>query len=152
MKTIQILVGTTSGNTEFLADYTADLLQQQNILSQLHYQPDLTQISQDQPWLALLASHGAGDYAESMTKFYHQLEQLDQLTPLPYSVIAIGESCYDTYCAAGHHLDKRLRDLGAIRLSPPLEIDMLKDDPETSVSQWLPNWIQLLGSYPQDGS
>ncbi|MGM0481029.1 MAG: flavodoxin domain-containing protein [Pseudomonadota bacterium] len=152
MKTVQILVGTTAGNTEYLADHTADLLQQQNIAYQLHYQPDLNHIPQSQPWLVLLASHGAGDYADSMASFYHQLQGLKQLSDIPFSVVAIGESCYDTYCAAGRHLDDSLEILGGKRLCPRLEIDMLTDDPENQVEHWLPELIDSLRSCPQQGS
>ena len=150
MTSLQILVGTTSGNTEYLADHAAELIKQQlQIEVELHYEPDLSEIDQSQPWLVFIASHGAGDYADSMLDFYDQIQQIAELKSFPYAIVAIGESCYDTYCAAGRDLDKRLAQLGAHRLCQGLEIDMLEDDPEQAVEQWLPNWIEALRSYTQ---
>ncbi|MCA1767180.1 MAG: flavodoxin domain-containing protein, partial [Idiomarina sp.] len=60
------------------------------------------------------------------------------LTELNYAVIAIGESCYDTYCEAGRHCDKRLQELGGTKITDRLEIDMLEDDPEQKTLNWLP--------------
>ena len=97
MMNLQILVGTTSGNTEYLADHVADLLKQQDIDSQLHYEPDLNEIDATQPWLIFIASHGAGDYADSMLDFYDQLQHTDQINKTGFIVVAIGESCYDTF-------------------------------------------------------
>ncbi|MGM0525939.1 MAG: flavodoxin domain-containing protein [Pseudomonadota bacterium] len=149
MATIQILVGTTSGNTEFLADHVADLLKQHSFDVELHYEPDLSVIDQTQPWLIFIASHGAGDYADSMLDFHQQLLDSTSLKAFPYSVIAIGESCYDTYCAAGRDIDQRLDKLGANRFSNRLEIDMLQDDPEIMVENQISFWIEKLRSYTQ---
>lgn len=149
---IQILVGTTSGNTEFLADEAAEWLTQQGVANQVHYEPDLNKLNTTQPWLIFLASHGGGEYADSMLDFYDQIQQQKQLPNFPYAVVAIGESCYDTFCSAGRDLDERLQKLGAKRVYQRLEIDMLQDDPEEKVSTWLPSWIDALRSYTQKGS
>lgn len=150
MTQLQILVGTTSGNTEYLADHAAELIKQQlDISITMHYEPDIETIAQDQPWLVFLASHGAGDYGDSMLDFYDQLQHVEQLSDLPFAVVAIGESCYDTYCAAGQDLDERLAILGATRICQRLEIDMLEEDPEQAFEHWLPTWINAMRSYPQ---
>ena len=150
MTEIQILVGTTSGNTEYLADYAAKLITQSlKITVNIHYEPDLTIVDTTQPWLIFLASHGAGDYADSMLTFYDQLSDCKALNAIPYTVVAIGESCYDTYCQAGRDIDQRLEQLGANRIHQRLEIDMLEDDPENCFQQWLPEWIKSFRSYTQ---
>lgn len=150
MTQLQILVGTTSGNTEYLADYAADLIKSAaDIGIQIHYEPDLTAIDQTQPWLIFLASHGAGDYGDSMLDFYDQITACDTLQSFPYAVIAIGESCYDTFCSAGRDIDERLSKLGADRIHGRLEIDMLEDDPEQAFEQWYQSWLNSLRSYTQ---
>lgn len=149
MLNVQILVGTTSGNTEFLADHAADSLKNEHLECTLHYEPDIKEIDSNQPWLVFLASHGAGDYADSMLDFYDQLEEQQDPVTDAFIVVAIGESCYDTFCQAGRDLDQRLEQLGGHRLSPRVEIDMLEQDPEAVVNEQLPTWINTLRSYTQ---
>lgn len=146
MTVLHLLVGTTSGNTEFLADTLDEKLSEQHIKTQVHYEPELENLPPHEPWLILLASHGAGDYGDSMLDFYDHIEDphSPDLTAVNYAVIAIGESCYDTFCGAGRHCDKRLQTLGATKLVDRLEIDMLEDDPETKALDWLPQITDAL--------
>lgn len=139
MTVLHLLVGTTSGNTEFLADTVSEKLNQLGFETELHYEPEFEKLPIEQPWLVFLASHGAGDYADSMLDFYDEINatQAPDLAGLNYAVIAIGESCYDTFCEAGRHCDERLQELGAIKMTDRLEIDMLEDDPEEKALSWL---------------
>ncbi|MDN7127968.1 flavodoxin domain-containing protein [Pseudidiomarina terrestris] len=147
--TIDILVATTSGNTEYLADQLNDQLTEQGFTTRMHYEPDYTElvnaVTTDTYWLACIASHGAGEYGDSMLAFADDLHaKKPPLDPLHYAVIAVGDSCYDTYCEAGRDFDRTLKDLGAKRLTERLEIDMSRDDPEKKASTWLGSFTQLL--------
>ncbi len=149
MHHIDILVATTSGNTEYLADQLAELLQQAGYTTTLHYEPDYSELLEsltDQSiWLCCIASHGAGDYADSMLDFAEQLHaEKPSLEQLKYAVIAVGDSCYDTFCAAGRDADAMFAILGAKRLISRLEIDMSQDDPDEKSSTWLRSFIQSL--------
>ncbi|MDX1705787.1 flavodoxin domain-containing protein [Pseudidiomarina sp.] len=146
---IDILVATTSGNTEYLADQLAAQLQQDGFTTELHYEPDYQQltssINQDSVWLCCVACHGAGDYADSMLDFAEQLHSKQpDLKPLRYGVIAIGDSCYDTYCAAGRDCDEQLAKAGAQRLQDRLEIDMSIDDPAKKASTWARSFTEQM--------
>jgi len=147
MPNIDILVATTSGNTEYLADQLSQQLQQVGFTTTLHYEPDYSDLMErltDQSiWLCCVASHGAGEYADSMLDFAEELHQhKPQLNELRYGVIAVGDSCYDTFCAAGRDCDAMLAILGAKRLISHLEIDMSQDDPDEKSSTWLQSFIQ----------
>lgn len=146
MAVLHLLVGTTSGNTEFLADTISDELIELGFETQIHYEPELETLPTTEPWLVLLSSHGAGDYGDSMLDFYDEITEphTPNLTLLNYAVIAIGESSYDTFCLAGRHCDDRLQELGGTRLLERLEIDMLQDDPEQKASQWIPSIADAL--------
>lgn len=149
MHHIDILVATTSGNTEYLADQLAELLQHAGHTTTLHYEPDYSELLEsltDQSiWLCCIASHGAGDYADSMLDFAEQLHaEKPSLEQLKYAVIAVGDSCYDTFCAAGRDADAMFAILGAKRLISRLEIDMSQDDPDEKSSTWLRSFIQSL--------
>lgn len=146
---IELLVATTSGNTEYLADQLAEQLQQQGFTARVHYEPDYTDmvenITDDTLWIGCIASHGAGDYADSMLAFADDLHaKKPRLDPLQYAVIAVGDRCYDTYCAAGRDFDESLAKAGAKRLIERLEIDMSQDDPEEKASTWLGSLLQRL--------
>ncbi len=149
LPTIELLVATTSGNTEYLADQLSDQLQQLGYPTRVHYEPDYSEliegITDDTVWIGCIASHGAGDYADSMLDFAEHLHaKQPALGPLRYAVIAIGDSCYDTYCQAGRDFDQTLSKLGAKQLFERLEIDMSQDDPEEKASTWLGSFIQRL--------
>lgn len=147
MPNIDILVATTSGNTEYLADQLSQQLQQAGFTTTLHYEPDYSELmeslTEQSIWLCCVASHGAGEYADSMLDFAEELHQhKPQLNELRYGVIAVGDSCYDTFCAAGRDCDAMLAILGAKRLISHLEIDMSQDDPDEKSSTWLQSFIQ----------
>ncbi len=149
MAIIDILVATTSGNTEYLADQLATQLQQANFQTELHYEPDysdlMEQLTKDRIWLCCVASHGAGEYADSMIDFAEQIHaEKPDLSELKYAVIAIGDSCYDTYCEAGRDCDQLLHKLKAKRLIKHLEIDMSQDDPDEKSSTWLKEFIKAM--------
>lgn len=149
MAAIDILVATTSGNTEYLADQLASQLQQAGHSTTMHYEPNYSDLIEalhdDSVWLCCVASHGAGDYADSMLDFAEELHHhKPSLNGLKYGVIAVGDSCYDTYCAAGRDCDAMLAILGAKRLITHLEIDMSQDDPDEKSSTWLENFIKSL--------
>ena len=149
MQTIEILVATTSGNTEYLADQLSDQLQAAGFATRVHYEPDYSELMQllkpNSIWLGCIASHGAGEYADSMLDFADDLQQQQPLlTDLRYAVIAVGDSCYDTFCAAGRDFDQLLEKLSAKRILPTLEIDMSQDDPEEKASTWLGSMLTQL--------
>ncbi|RUO59026.1 flavodoxin domain-containing protein [Pseudidiomarina insulisalsae] len=148
-QTIDILVATTSGNTEYLADQVSEQLQNEGFITRVHYEPDYSDlveaIDQDSIWLGCIASHGAGDYADSMLAFADDLHaRKPRLEPLSYAVIAVGDSCYDTFCLAGRDFDENLAHAGAKRLMDRLEIDMSRDDPEKKASTWLTTFMDRL--------
>lgn len=147
MAHIDILVATTSGNTEYLADQLSEQLIAAGHTTTLHYEPDYQQLVTAEPaiWLCCIASHGAGEYADSMLDFADQLsEHQPDLPLLRYAVIAVGDSNYDTYCAAGRDCDQRLLSAGATQLIERLEIDMATEDPEQKSTTWLGSFIAAL--------
>ncbi len=141
---IKIIVGTTAGNTEFLAAEIEQKLNSLGYSTQFHDYPKWADIDFDSTFLFCIATHGAGDYAESIADFMEQLEQeRPDLTHINYALIAIGDSSYDTYCYAGIHAYNLLQELGAKELLPMLSIDMMTTiEPELVALEWLNqiNW------------
>lgn len=138
--TIHILVGTTSGNTEALADVLHQQLETHNYQVQFHDEPKLEQIpTLNSEWLICVATHGAGDYADSIAGFIDELtSQQPDLSSVTVHLIAIGDSSYDTFCDAGKNTQSLVSALGAKVKDPVLFIDMQFDpDPEKTALTWL---------------
>ena len=134
-----ILVGTTSGNTEYLAEHLGDVAAEHGHTHTLHDQPNLSEVpTQETHWLVCVATHGAGEYAESMLGFIEQLQQQQpSLATVKVAIVAVGDSSYDTFCQAGKDCETLLLERGAHLICPVLTIDMFNDlDPEQSASQW----------------
>lgn len=146
----QILVGTTSGNTEYLAEQMATELRRAGHQTTVHDQPELSELPYDAEtnahWLICVATHGAGEYAESIIGFIEAIKA-DQpdLSNVKMAIIAIGDSSYDTFCQAGKDCEALLLELGATLIHPTLTIDMFNDlDPEQSAAVWLKHWLKQL--------
>ncbi|WP_194756551.1 flavodoxin domain-containing protein [Aliidiomarina indica] len=138
-----ILIGTTSGNTEYLADAVSQALISEGHTTTLHDQPDLTEVpTENALWLCCMATHGAGEYADSIYPFMQSLsDQRPALEGVRYALIGIGDSSYDTFCQAAQDADALFSGLGATRICDSLTIDMLNDlDPEANAVKWLDTW------------
>ncbi|MFO6424569.1 FMN-binding protein MioC [Motilimonas sp. KMU-193] len=148
MATIHLLVGTTMGASEYIADALVPYIEEAGFNSQIHNPADLAELPYDaeQIWLVVTSTHGAGDYPESIVEFAQQLaEQQPNLRGLPYAVIALGDSSYDTFCEAGLKMDSQLQQLGAVQTAEPLKIDIQEYPiPEDAAEQWIPQWLQQL--------
>lgn len=148
MVNIQILVGSTLGGTEYVAEATQPLLEEAGFDSDIHFNPDLNSLSlqSDQIWLICLSTHGAGDYPENFKGFIKQLQQVNApLTEVRYGIIGIGDSNFDTFCEAAKNIDFILEDMGATHLGERLEVDVSQYPvPEDLVLNWIPEWLEDL--------
>lgn len=153
MKTIHLLVGTTLGGAEYVADALVPYIEQAGFSTEIHNPADLGTFNTDekQLWLVVTSTHGAGDYPESFQDFANQLmAQRPMLREIFYGVIGIGDSSYDTFCEAGKNIDALLQDLGAVQTSELLTIDVQEHAiPEDAAEAWIPNWLNTVQKYSQ---
>lgn len=148
MSNIQILVGSTLGGTEYVAEAVQPILEEAGFDSEIQFDPDLNTLSlqADEIWLICLSTHGAGDYPENFKPFVEQLQQVNTaIDNVKYGIIGIGDSNYDTFCEAAINIDLLLEEMGAVRLGDRLEIDVAENPiPEDRVLEWIPFWIEDL--------
>lgn len=140
---IHILVGTTSGNTEYLAEQLHNQLNDEGQSVTFHDQPELADVPISEClWLLCIATHGAGEYADSIAPFMEALQQQQpDLSGLQFAIIAVGDSSYDTFCQAGRDAEALLLERNAAMITEPLTIDMLLElDPEAAALSWLESW------------
>lgn len=143
MKKVSIITGSTLGGAEYVGDHLADLLEEMDFSTDIHNQPNLDDIDIDSLWLLVVSTHGAGDYPDNIKPFIQQLESVTQpLSSVEFAVVAIGDSSYDTFCAAGKSLQKTLKEQGSIEKYPLLEIDVTQNSiPEEPAELWLKQHI-----------
>ncbi|MUJ24593.1 FMN-binding protein MioC [Aliivibrio fischeri] len=143
MKKVSIITGSTLGGAEYVGDHLADLLEEMDFATDIHNQPNLDDINTNSLWLLVVSTHGAGDYPDNIKPFIQQLETVTQpLSSVEFAVVAIGDSSYDTFCAAGKSLQNTLKENGAIEKFPLLEIDVTQNSiPEEPAELWLKQHI-----------
>ncbi|MFP3353204.1 FMN-binding protein MioC [Pseudoalteromonas sp. SIMBA_153] len=147
MSSVNIIVGSQMGSAEYVAEQLSDALNNQGINSQLHDQPEFNEIDQQNTiWLVCTSTYGAGDYPDNLISFVEQVSQVDDLSHLKYSVIALGDTSYDTYNLAGRNVDTLLSQKGAVKVAQRLELNILDEAlPEDTALAWLDSWIAQTG-------
>lgn len=145
MSHFTLLVGSTLGSAEDLADDLAGILQNHGHQTVIHTSPQLDHIliRPDHYLLLICSTHGAGDLPDNILPFSRQLDtQQPDLAKLEYLAVGLGDSAYDTFCYAIHKLDRQLADLGAQRIGDRLDIDVSQPDPpEVIAEKWLDLWL-----------
>lgn len=137
MATVQIIVGSVLGASEYVAEALAEKLEALGHKPVLHLEPDFDSIEQADYWLICSSTHGAGDLPDNIQSFAKQLSAIS-LHNLPYCVVSLGDSSYDTFCQGGEQLHLLMREADAKPLAEPLNIDVLQHPiPEDYAVEWL---------------
>jgi MioC protein len=147
MSSVNIIVGSQMGSAEYVAEQLSEKLIDQGISTTLHEQPKFAEINSDNTtWLICTSTYGAGDYPENLLNFVSELSQTPDLNNLKYSVIALGDTSYDTYNLAGRNIDALLEAKGATKITERLELNILDEAlPEDTALVWLDSWIVSSG-------
>ncbi|MDN3608634.1 FMN-binding protein MioC [Vibrio ostreicida] len=143
---IQIITGSTLGGAEYVGDHLSDLLVEKGFETQIHNHPSIEEIPAEGCWLLITSTHGAGEYPDNIQPFIQALQNTPpKMSNVRYAVIAIGDSSYDTFCAAGKHAHELLADIGATAVTDCLTIDILEHDvPEDAAESWLMKHIHQI--------
>ncbi|MFC1237397.1 FMN-binding protein MioC [Vibrio sp. F74] len=143
---IHIITGSTLGGAEYVGDHISDLLQQKGKETTIHNIPTIDDITNEGTWLIVTSTHGAGDYPENIQPFINNLLTAPpRMNAVKFVVIAIGDSSYDTFCAAGKHAFSLLVDIGATPIADCFTIDILDHQiPEEPAEEWLTSIINQL--------
>ncbi len=144
MSSVNLIVGSQMGSAEYVAEQLSDALNNLGITTQLHDQPEFSDIDQQNTiWLICTSTYGAGDYPENFISFVEDVTQANDLSELKYSVIALGDTSYDTYCHGSIQIENIMLNTGATLSSPALHIDVLNHPiPEDVAVKWLNNWLK----------
>jgi sulfite reductase (NADPH) flavoprotein alpha-component len=144
---ILMLWGSETGNAEYVAEETAKALQAAGLTVD---QQELNQVSPAdlvgvERVLVVCSTYGEGEMPDNADLFWQAFAQSDapRLDGTSYAVFALGDTAYDDFCQAGKLLDTRFEQLGAARLLPRVDCDVLYDD---QMAAWPGALTEALGS------
>ena len=106
MSSLSLITGSTLGGAEYVADHLAELLEDNGHQVEVINQAEFSELDQNTIWLIICSTHGAGDYPDNFLPFVEQLtQQQPTLNGVKFAVIGLGDSNYDTFCAAGKKIE-----------------------------------------------
>ncbi|MCL1114279.1 FMN-binding protein MioC [Shewanella basaltis] len=146
MAKIALLVGTTLGSSEYVADEMAEQLTQLNHQTEVFIDPQWDQLSDFSVWIVVSSTHGAGDLPDNIVPFYKQLMlNMPDLTSVQHALCAIGDSSYDTFCQGPEKIIDLLLQCGSTPIVDKIQIDVQQDPvPEEPALAWLSQWQQKI--------
>ncbi|AAZ28480.1 flavodoxin domain-containing protein [Colwellia psychrerythraea] len=163
MSSVQIIVGSMLGGTEYVAEACEETLNKLDHTVDIHLKPDLKTVinntfhanneqnndsvlAQNPIWIICTSTHGAGDYPDNIKQFVSDLSNCDQdLSTVTFLTIGIGDSSYDTFCKAAIDLSNLLISIGCKEIVQIKTLDMSEDiDPEELAQQWISTNKDLL--------
>ena len=97
--------------------------------------------------LVVTSTYGDGDMPDNAQGFWDWLQTDDAktLSHLNFSVLALGDTNYEQFCAAGKKIDARLATLGAKRVHPLVDCDL---DYEAKAKGWSESALTALAPSP----
>ncbi|MCS6261793.1 FMN-binding protein MioC [Shewanella baltica] len=144
MAKIEVIVGTTLGSAEYVADEMMAQLTDQGHQVQVHLTPTLCEIDTHALWIIVSSTHGAGDLPDNIQPFFNEItEQKPDLSQVNFALCAIGDSSYDTFCQGPEKLISAIQDCDAKAFVYKIQIDVQLDPvPEDPALAWLAQWQQ----------
>ncbi len=142
MTKIAILVGTTLGSSEYIADEMQAQLIPLGHEVTTFLNPTLAQLQHFPLWVIVSSTHGAGDLPDNLQPFCKELLlNSPKLTNVSFGLCAIGDSSYDTFCQGPERLIEVLEYCGAKAIVDKIQIDVQQDPvPEDPALAWLAQW------------
>lgn len=134
---LTILYGGKSGNSEFIAREAGNYFLTQglktSVVNMAKYK--IERLQEEKLLLIVVSTHGEGDPPPAAAAFYRKLMNRSfDLAHLEYAVCALGDSSYEFFCQTGKNIDKRLGELGAIRIYQRVDCDV---NFEKTAASWI---------------
>ncbi len=142
---VTILFGSQTGTAEGLAREAGRRLKEQGFAVTVTGMDayDTSQLDRERFLLIITSTYGDGDMPDNAQTFWDFLSsnQAPDLRHIQFSVLALGDSSYPNFCAAGKAFDARLEALGAHRLHPRIDCDV---DVEAPFEAWFQGVLEAL--------
>jgi len=135
---ITILVGSQTGNSEALAEQLHSLAAGRGLKTVVKkmgdYKPQ--QLKAEKNLLVIVSTYGEGEPPDNAKELVEYLfsKRASSLKQMHFAVLGLGDSGYEFFCQTGIDFDRRLEELGAMRLYPRVDCDV---DYESSAEAWM---------------
>jgi MioC protein len=146
MAKVALLVGTTLGGSEYVADEMAAQLAELDHQTAVFIEPNIDELADFSLWIIVSSTHGAGDLPDNIVPFYKQLLiEMPDLNHIKFALCAIGDSSYDTFCQGPEQIAALLLQNGSKAIVDKIQIDVQQDPiPEEPALAWLLQWQHLI--------
>ncbi|KVX01575.1 FMN-binding protein MioC [Shewanella frigidimarina] len=146
MAKVALLVGTTLGGSEYVADEMAAQLAELNHQTEVFIEPNIDELADFPIWILVCSTHGAGDLPDNIVPFHKQLMiEMPDLNHIKFALCAIGDSSYDTFCQGPEKITSLLLQNGSNAIVDKIQIDVQRDPiPEEPALAWLLQWQHLI--------
>jgi len=148
LEPLTILFGSQTGNAEGLAKRVAKEAGRRGFAPMVH---DLARyphanLKTEKNLVLITSTYGDGEPPDNAKAFWEFLSKghTPPLKHLNFSVLALGDSNYDKFCACGKHFDQRLEELGAKRAHQRVDCDV---DYEQPFSAWMEAALSALNPH-----
>lgn len=145
--TVEIAYGSQTGNSEELAERVAGAVRTRGLGARVRVLDDIpiAALPSTAYLLIVTSTYGEGEMPDNAELFWEALaaDGAPRLEDTRYAVLALGDSGYEGFCAAGRVIDTRLEQLGAVRIVPRVDCDVDFEEPATA---WLDDVVQHLAA------
>lgn len=142
-----VLYGTESGNSKIIALDAVKTLARAGLRARALGLDELaaSELTKVGHAIFMVSTSGDGDMPYNAVDFWEALgaDDFPRLERLRYGMVALGESVYEEFCAAGIAMDERLSELGATRLVDRVDCDY---DFEVHAATWLEQALDIFAA------
>lgn len=143
---LTVLYGSQTGTSESLAKQLAKLASARQFVATVVDMATATPetLTGAKNLIVITSTYGEGEPPDNAADFWRKISAADfpQLTGIPFSVFALGDTNYEKFCQFGKDLDLRLETLGANRICPRFDADT---DYEAGFAEWATSALSALG-------
>ena len=144
-RTLHILYGSQTGNSESLANDAAASAKSHGLLPVVKSMDEIeiSHLAKMEYLLIITSTYGEGAMPDNAEMLWEAASSNDapRMESVNYSVLALGDTSYDLFCQAGIDWDNRLQELGAKRLFERVDCDV---DFETPAEKWISEVVPLM--------
>lgn len=143
---VHVLFGSQTGNAEIIAMDAADALTAAGFTTKLLGldEVEVGDLSAMSHVVLVSSTYDDGDMPDNAQDLWDALDgEAPALDHVRYAVLALGDSSYDDFCAAGRHFDEKLAALGGQRVLERVECDL---DYELPSRQWIKATVETFGA------
>lgn len=143
---VAILSGSVYGTADTVAERASQLLEAAGFTTFCQQVATLDELLAFEPQalLTVVSTTGMGELPDRLMPLYQEIrERCPDWKGLPGAVLALGNSCYDTFCGAGELIRELYAELGVRESVPMLRLDSCETmTPEVDAEPWVQSLIE----------